>query len=227
MLNIVIRRVAGGILSGIWGAFWEKSARIFCGSFSRLVGARIMAQRLDRAVFLDRDGTLNRDTGYVHSKEAWEWLPGVREALARLYAHGWTLIIVSNQSGIARGYYTEQDVKKLEAWLDCELARYDARPAGWYYCPHLPEITGSCFCRKPAPGMLITAAREHALSLRDSWMIGDKIGDVMAGLNAGCRAIKLGSGGQDDEQALALGALLASDLNAAADLVLRLSPSNQ
>ena len=224
MLNIVIRRVAGGILSGIWGAFWEKSARIFCGSFSRLVGARIMAQRLDRAVFLDRDGTLNRDTGYVHSKEAWEWLPGVREALARLYAHGWTLIIVSNQSGIARGYYTEQDLHRLEAWLDDEMDRHHVKPDGWYYCPHLPAITGPCSCRKPAPGMLLRAAHEHALSLSDSWMIGDKIGDVIAGLRAGCRAVKLGSGDLEDEKARALGAYLAPDLNAAADLVVRLSP---
>ncbi len=157
---------------------------------------------LRRAVFLDRDGTLNKDVGYVHRKEDWQWLPGVAEALKRLRAVGYVLVVVSNQSGIARGMYDRESLRLLEEWVNAELAAKNAAIDAWYYCPHLPEITGPCECRKPEPGLLLQAARDLDLDLANSWMIGDRVRDVQAGLAAGCQSILLhpeGSDNSDDD----------------------------
>ena len=157
---------------------------------------------LRRAVFLDRDGTLNKDVGYVHRKEDWQWLPGVAEALKRLRAVGYVLVVVSNQSGIARGMYDREALRLLEEWVNEELAAKNAAIDAWYYCPHLPEITGHCECRKPEPGLLLQAARDLELDLTNSWMIGDRVRDVQAGLAAGCQSILLhpeGSDNSDDD----------------------------
>ena len=157
---------------------------------------------LRRAVFLDRDGTLNKDVGYVHRKEDWQWLPGVAEALKRLRAVGYVLVVVSNQSGIARGMYDREALRLLEEWVNAELTAKNAAIDAWYYCPHLPEITGPCECRKPGPGLLLQAARDLDLDLANSWMIGDRVRDVQAGLAAGCQSILLhpeGSDNSDDD----------------------------
>ena len=157
---------------------------------------------LRRAVFLDRDGTLNKDVGYVHRKEDWQWLPGVAEALKRLRAVGYVLVVVSNQSGIARGMYDREALRLLEEWVNAELSAKNAAIDAWYYCPHLPEITGPCECRKPEPGLLLQAARDLDLDLANSWMIGDRVRDVQAGLAAGCQSILLhpeGSDNSDDD----------------------------
>ena len=157
---------------------------------------------LRRAIFLDRDGTLNRDTGYVHRKEDWQWLPGVPEALKRLRAGGYVLVVVSNQSGIARGMFDRDALNRLEEWVNADLAAKNAAIDAWYYCPHLPEITGPCQCRKPEPGLVLQAARDLHIDLANSWMIGDRVRDVRAGLAAGCRSILLhpeGGGHEDDE----------------------------
>lgn len=140
--------------------------------------------RLKRAVFLDRDGTLNQDAGYTHRISDWAWLPGALEGLKKLQENGWLLAVVSNQSGIGRGYYTWEDLQKLENWLDSQLASSGIRIAGWYYCPHLPS--DGCDCRKPKPGLLLRAARELGIDLNASWLLGDKTGDIEAGLEAGC-----------------------------------------
>ncbi len=152
---------------------------------------------LRRAVFLDRDGTLNEDLGYVHRKEDWRWLPGVVETLKRLHAAGWLLVVVSNQSGLARGMYAMDDLRALEDWLRADLAARGARIDAWYYCPHLPEITGPCACRKPEPGLLLRAAEDLHIDLAQSWMVGDRMRDVRAGLAAGCRCILLRPAGQN------------------------------
>ena len=157
---------------------------------------------LRRAVFLDRDGTLNKDVGYVHRKEDWQWLPGVAEALKRLRAVGYVLVVVSNQSGIARGMYDREALRLLEEWVNAELSAKNAAIDAWYYCPHLPEITGHCECRKPEPGLLLQAARDLELDLPNSWMIGDRVRDVQAGIAAGCQSILLhpeGSDNSDDD----------------------------
>lgn len=142
--------------------------------------------RLSRAVFLDRDGTLNYDAGYTHRIAEWRWLPGALEALRLLHDAGWLLIVASNQSGIGRGYYTLAQLKELEAWLDAQVAAAGAPITAWRYCPHLPDA--GCACRKPMPGMILSAAKDLHIDLGASWMLGDKASDVAAGLAAGCQA---------------------------------------
>lgn len=136
-----------------------------------------------RAIFLDRDGTLNLDTGYAHKREDWIWLPGARESLKRFYNAGWTLVVVSNQSGIGRGYFKKKDLERLENWLNEELKKDGVTVSAWKYCPHTDA--DNCECRKPKPGLIISAARDLGIDLKKSWMIGDRLRDIYAGLNAG------------------------------------------
>ena len=158
------------------------------------------AQPLRRAIFLDRDGTLNKDSGYVCRKEDWVWLPGTIQALRRFQAAGYLLVVVSNQSGLARGLYTRDDLAALEAWVNTQLAAQNVTIDAWYYCPHLPEITGPCSCRKPEPGLLLQAARELGIDLAHSWMIGDSLRDVEAGRAAGCKCVLLRPKGKEDAE---------------------------
>ena len=150
-----------------------------------------MSEKPRRAVFLDRDGTLNKDTGYIHRKQDWQWLPGVVETLKRFHAVGYLLVVVSNQSGLARGMFGEDDLRALEAWINEDLAAQNAVIDAWYYCPHLPEVTGPCDCRKPEPGLILRAAADLNIDLARSWMIGDRVRDVQAGLAAGCSCVLL------------------------------------
>jgi D,D-heptose 1,7-bisphosphate phosphatase len=145
---------------------------------------------MKRAVFLDRDGVINRDRAYVHHWEDFEFVPGALDAAARLSAAGWTLVVVTNQSGIARGYYTEEDYQALTQRMIEAFAAHGAPISGVYHCPHHPSgrvgaLAMNCDCRKPAPGMLFRAARELGLSLADSIMIGDKSSDIAAAQAAG------------------------------------------
>lgn len=146
------------------------------------------------AVFCDRDGTLNVDRDYLYRAEAWQWLPGVPEGLATLAAAGFALVVVTNQSGIARGLYTEADMQRLHAFVQAQAAGFGARFAGFYHCPHLPAITGACDCRKPKPGLLLRAAEELGLDMSRSWAVGDSARDVQAAQAAGCRALLVGTG---------------------------------
>lgn len=139
----------------------------------------------NRAVFLDRDDTLMHDVPYCRDPRLVELIPGVRDGLLRLQQAGWLLFIVSNQSGIARGYCTHAEVRAVNARL-CELL-HPVRFTGVHYSPDAPDQHSTT--RKPAPGMILEAARRHALNLAQSWMIGDRPSDVACGRNAGCRTI--------------------------------------
>ena len=167
---------------------------------------------MQKAVFLDRDGTLNVDYDFVHSREGWEWLPHVIPGLARLKAAGYALVVVSNQSGIARGMFDAATVDALHGWVNTQLVPQGAAIDAFYYCPHLPSITGPCACRKPAPGLLLRAAREMDIDLPHSWMVGDRARDAQAGLAAGCRAMVVG--GRETEN-LPDGAVSCPDFAAA------------
>lgn len=144
---------------------------------------------MDRALFLDRDGTLIADPGYAYRPEQFVVLPGVIEGLQRLTSI-YRLFIVTNQSGIARGYYTEAQFHAYNALLVEALARAGVTIERTYFCPHL----SGCPCKKPSPKFLLDAAQEYEVDLSRSWMLGDHPSDVQAGLNAGCRTIYLLTG---------------------------------
>ena len=148
-----------------------------------------------RAVFLDRDGTLNVNFGYVHRQNEWEWISGAVPALKALQDAGFALVIVTNQAGIARGYYLPSDVDGLHQWMQAELAAQGIALSGIYFCPHHPEFgqVRQCTCRKPQPGMLLQAANDLQIDLTQSWIIGDQITDALAGLNAGTKAVVIGT----------------------------------
>jgi D-glycero-D-manno-heptose 1,7-bisphosphate phosphatase len=138
---------------------------------------------LRRAAFLDRDGVVNRDHGYVFRQQDFEFLEGALAACARLAARGFALIVVTNQSGIGRGMYSEHDFLRLTDWMRAQFDAAGAPLAGVYYCPHRPDA--ACDCRKPAPGMLLRAARELKLDLSRSVLFGDKGSDLQAAASAG------------------------------------------
>jgi D-glycero-D-manno-heptose 1,7-bisphosphate phosphatase len=142
------------------------------------------------AAFLDRDGVINVDRGYVFRREDFEFVPGVLEGVRRLVELGYAPVVVTNQSGIGRGLYSEADFRALTAWMANAFAAADAPLAGVYFCPHhLDEATGpyriACDCRKPAPGMLLRAAEELRLDLAASVMFGDRASDLEAAQSAG------------------------------------------
>lgn len=153
------------------------------------------------AAFLDRDGVVNLDRGYVHRWEDFEFVPGAVDALRRLQARGHALVIVTNQSGIARGLYGEPELQALGATLDAHLQGLGVRLAAIEYCPHLPDApvaayACACDCRKPGPGMILRAAKALQLDLAASILFGDKPSDVEAARRAGVgRAVLLATDG--------------------------------
>ena len=153
-----------------------------------------------KAVFLDRDGTLIREKGYLRDPEGVELLPGVPEGLALLRRHGYRLIVATNQAGVGRGLYSLDDMRAVNARMQALLAGEGLELDAVYSCPHAPDE--NCRCRKPAPGMLERAACELGISLESSFVIGDRESDVLLGLYAGMRAIlvRSGYGAQTEEQ---------------------------
>lgn len=175
----------------------------------------------NKAVFLDRDGTLNVDKGYVHRIEDWEWIPGAIGAIATLRKAGFLVIVVTNQAGIARGYYNEADVTRLHAWLNEELKKHGTAIDGFYYCPHHPEHSGECGCRKPMPGMLNEAQQDFDIDFGRSWLVGDKVSDIQAGLAAGVKSILVLTGyGNDDRALLKEEIACVADMTAASNFVI-------
>jgi D-glycero-D-manno-heptose 1,7-bisphosphate phosphatase len=144
------------------------------------------------AIFLDRDGTLNKDQHFLKRIQDFEWLEGAVEGLRLLTQKGWPVVVVSNQSGLARGYFTEVFLQEVEALMrkDCPEVQW----LGFYYCPHHPEFSGECDCRKPKPGLLLAAATQHGIELGQSWMVGDQPRDLQAGLAAGTQVAGVCSG---------------------------------
>lgn len=143
-----------------------------------------------RAVFLDRDGTLVDELGFLARPEDLRLLPGAAEGVRLLNRAGWRAVVVTNQSGIARGLFGERELAAVHARLEAELARAGARLDGIFHCPHhpaegTPPLRQVCTCRKPEPGLLLTAARELELDLGASWMVGDSLRDLEAGARAG------------------------------------------
>ncbi len=136
-----------------------------------------------KAVFLDRDGVINEDTGYVYRKEDFIFTDGIFDFCKRMQSLGYLLIVVTNQSGIGRGYYTHEDFHHLTTWMIKKFSEKDIDITDVYYCPHLPN--DKCNCRKPQPGMILKAANEHCIDLKRSVLVGDKLSDIQAAQKAG------------------------------------------
>jgi len=142
------------------------------------------------AVFLDRDGVINKERDYVHTIDEFHFIDGVFDACREMSRAGYRLIIITNQAGIARGYYTEEDFHHLTKWMLNEFQKHGIQVDGVYHCPRHPvhgvgDYRRDCDCRKPAPGMILRAAKEHSLDLRHSILVGDKTTDIEAGRAAG------------------------------------------
>ena len=172
---------------------------------------------MKRAVFLDRDGTINVEKDYLYRIADFEFIAGVPEAIKILNRAGIMVIVVTNQSGVARGYYTEDDVEILHRHIASELERTGAYIDAWLFCPHHPSGRDSyalpCNCRKPLPGMLKEASRRYNIDLHNSAMIGDKRADIEAGLAAGCRTILVRTGyGREEEPHVSHQAIVFDDL---------------
>ncbi|MFZ6028668.1 MAG: D-glycero-alpha-D-manno-heptose-1,7-bisphosphate 7-phosphatase [Chloroflexota bacterium] len=156
-----------------------------------------------KAVFFDKDGTLVEDVPYNVDPARLSLAPGIGAALRCLQDAGYRLVVVSNQSGIARGYFSEEALARLEYVLRQRLEILGVSLQGFYYCPHhpqgtVPAYTRRCSCRKPEPGLLLRSAREHNIDLRRSWLVGDILDDVQAGRRAGCRTILLDNGNETE-----------------------------
>ena len=138
---------------------------------------------MQKAVFLDRDGVINIDKKYVYKIEDFEFCRGVFEALHHFQSLGYKLIIVTNQSGIGRGYYSEEEFQKLTGWMREQLLHVKIKIDAVYHCPHAPEE--QCACRKPNSGMFEEAIRAFDIDVKTSWMIGDKSTDMQAAQGVG------------------------------------------
>jgi D-glycero-D-manno-heptose 1,7-bisphosphate phosphatase len=185
-----------------------------------------------RAVFLDKDGTLVDDVPYNVDPARIRLLPGVVQGLEALHAAGYRLIVVSNQSGVARGYFTEDALVSAQERLREVLAADGVSLAGFYYCPHHPEGLNrtyaiTCSCRKPKPGLLLKAAVAHGIDLRQSWLVGDILDDVEAGRRAGCKTILIDNGHETEWvfSRFRLPHYLATEVSEAAQIILHGSGS--
>lgn len=179
-----------------------------------------------KAVFLDRDGTINVEKNYLHLIEEFEFIPGVPEAIARLNRAGFLVLVVTNQSGVARGYFSLEDVERLHAHIQAVLPQFGAHIDRFYICPHHPtagtgEFKLACNCRKGEPGLLLQASEELGVDLSVSYMVGDKLADLEAGSRAGCRSILVRTGyGEETESTGFKEAEVVDDLSAAVKLIL-------
>jgi len=159
---------------------------------------------MNRAVFLDRDGTVNTEVGYLTDLDKLSLIPGAGAAISRLNEAGLKVVLVTNQSGVARGYFTESFVQETHKRLEQLLQNEGARLDGIYYCPHhpttgKPPYTVACDCRKPGTGLIDRAARDHGIDTRRSFVVGDKWSDVELAHRAGAHAVLVMTGYAPDD----------------------------
>lgn len=165
-----------------------------------IVKARNLKNK-QKAIFLDRDGTINKYVGFLRSTEEFELLPGVIEAIKKINSNGYLAIVVTNQPVIARGEVSFEELHLIHNKMETELGKHGAYLDGIYFCPHhphkgyegeIPELKIDCECRKPKPGMLLQASEDFNIDLKESWMIGDSENDILSGRNAGCKTALIG-----------------------------------
>jgi D-glycero-D-manno-heptose 1,7-bisphosphate phosphatase len=183
---------------------------------------------MKKAFFLDRDGVIIHDADYLSRPEQVELIPGVTEALRRIHEAGFLAVAVSNQSGIARGYFTMDDLAEVEKRIDLLLAEKGEKIDKWYYCPHHPKgkvplYAISCSCRKPAPGLILTGCRELDIDAGESFIIGDKLSDIQAGVAAGLKGyakVATGHGSEEEKETPPPGMFRADSLLPAVEKLL-------
>ena len=142
---------------------------------------------MQKALFLDRDGVINIEKDYLYKVEDFEFIDGIFDLISYYQKLDYKIFVVTNQSGIARGYYTKNDFNHLTEWMMLEFLKKNIKIEKVYFCPHHPAISGECSCRKPKPGMILEASESYGIDLEESIMIGDKERDIEAGLNAGIK----------------------------------------
>lgn len=150
-----------------------------------------------KALFLDRDGIINQDKRYVFQPEAFEWQPGILDLCRWAREEGFLLIAITNQSGVARGYFSLAQMHTFHHFVKMQFDAAGLELTDIYYCPHHPSINGACLCRKPGSLLIEKALAKYGLSAELSIMIGDKSSDALAGLAAGCRAVWVHPSGPD------------------------------
>ena len=151
-----------------------------------------------KAIFLDRDGVINQEVGYLHKSKDFKFIDGVFESCRYFQSLEYKLIVITNQSGIARGYYQEEDFHALTKWMLVQFDNQDIDISDVFFCPHSPKL--NCKCRKPQPGMLLEARDKYGINMEDSWIIGDKEVDINAAIAAGVNnTILVKSGHSVDE----------------------------
>ncbi|MBQ7474633.1 MAG: HAD-IIIA family hydrolase [Clostridia bacterium] len=191
----------------------ERYAEVSSDYESGIIKRKNLKNR-QRAVFLDRDGTLNRYVGFVRDPDEFELLDGVCEAISKINRSGYLAVLVTNQPAIARGEITYRELDSIHGKMDSLLSEKGAYLDAVYFCPHhpdrgfdgeIPELKIECTCRKPKPGMLIRAAEDLNIDLASSWMIGDRQTDIAAGKAAGCKTALIGCG--DFTQDVSVGSL--------------------
>ncbi|WP_286232613.1 D-glycero-beta-D-manno-heptose 1,7-bisphosphate 7-phosphatase [Thalassotalea sediminis] len=160
---------------------------------------------MNKALFLDRDGIINIDHGYVYQQQDFEFAEGIFELCQHAAKLGYLLIVITNQSGIARGKYSESDFHALTQWMKTEFSQHHCSITDVYFCPHHPtkgkgQYLKACECRKPKPGMILNAAKAHNINLKQSVFIGDKISDMQAAESAGIHNRILVASHYDDYQ---------------------------
>ena len=148
----------------------------------------------NKVLFLDRDGIINEEYNYVYKIKDFHFCDGIFDLCRYYQKNGYLIVVITNQAGIARGYYTENDFNILTEWMIEKFNENSINISKVYFCPHHPEFTGNCVCRKPNPGMIVDAQKEFNIDLNKSVLIGDKESDIKAGLNAGIgRTIFIGT----------------------------------
>lgn len=186
-----------------------------------------MSEMKKAAIFLDRDGTLNVEKGHLFRHEDWEWIPGAIEAIIKIKRMDFLAIVITNQAGVARGYYDESAIHDLHNNVNYLLGQSGTKIDAFYYCPHHPQYGAmvECSCRKPAPGLLLRAKADYDIDTKRSWFIGDKLSDIEAGFRAGVTPILVRTGYGDEQKVpFTPGFRVESDVLSAVHYIERVRP---
>lgn len=176
---------------------------------------------MQKAIFLDRDGVINVEKNYVYKKEDFEFIDGVFDTLKQLQELGYKLFIITNQSGIGRGYYTVDDFEKLTSWILSEFEKYQISISQVEFCPHNPDE--ECLCRKPKTGMIENILKNHKIDLEKSWLIGDKKSDILCGKSAGIKNTIQVKTGHDFDEKDSLANFTCDSIKEAKDIIITAS----